>query len=42
MLCKNEKANDRSADGDTNFFDFVAGYLQGDKIALYMFVICIY
>ena len=36
----NTKAMVRSPDGDTNFFDIVAGVLQGDTLAAYMFKIC--
>ena len=30
MLYKNTKVKVRSLDGDTNYFDIVAGVLQGD------------
>ena len=38
---KNTKAIIHSPDGDTNFFDLVAGVLQGDTLALYLFIICL-
>ena len=31
----------RSPDGDTDYFDIVAGVLQGDTLALYLFIICL-
>ena len=31
----------RSPDGDTEYFDIVAGVLQGDTLALYLFIICL-
>ena len=34
------KAVVRSFDGDTNFLDLVAGVLQGDKFAPYLFITC--
>ena len=30
-----------SPDGDTEYFDIVAGVLQGDTLALYLFIICL-
>ena len=30
----------RSSDRDAEFFDSFAGVLQGDKLALYLFIIC--
>ena len=30
-----------SQDGDTDYFDIVAGVLQGDTLALYLFIICL-
>ena len=41
ILCRNTKVKVRSSDGDTNYFDIVAGVLQGDTLALYLFVICL-
>ena len=29
-------------DGDTDFFDIVADVLQGDTLAPYLFIICLY
>ena len=31
----------RSLDGDTEYFDIVAGVLQGDTLAPYLFIICL-
>ena len=31
----------RSLDGDTEYFDIVAGVRQGDTLALYLFIICL-
>ena len=41
MLYKNKKVNVRSPGGDTDFFDIVAGVLQGDILASYLFIICL-
>ena len=41
MLYKNMKVKVRSPDGDTDYFDIVAGMLQGDILALYLFIICL-
>ena len=41
MLYKNTKVKVRSPDGDTNYFDIVAGVLQGDTLATYLFIICL-
>ena len=30
-----------SPDGDTDYFDIVAGVLQGDTLATYLFIICL-
>ena len=30
----------RFPDGDTDYFDIVAGVLQGDTLASYLFIIC--
>ena len=38
MLYKNMKVKIHSPDGDTDYFDIVAGVLQGD---IYLFVICL-
>ena len=39
-LYKNIKEKVRSPDGDTDYFDIVAGVLQGDTLATYLFIIC--
>ena len=39
MLYKNTKSLVRSPDGDTCFFDILAGVLQGDTLAPFLFVI---
>ena len=39
MLYKNTKVKVRSPDGDTEYFDIVAGVLQGDKLAPLLFII---
>ena len=36
MLYKNMKVKIHSSDGDTDFFDIVAGVLQGDTLAPYL------
>ena len=41
MLYKNTKAKVHSLDGDTDYFNIVAGVLQGDTLALYRFIICL-
>ena len=41
MIYKNTKATVHSPDGDTDFFDIVAGILQGDTLTPYMFIICL-
>ena len=41
MLYKNTKVKVRSPEGDTNNFDIVAGVLQGDTLAPYLFIICL-
>ena len=38
---KNMKVKVRSPDGVTNFFDIVAGVLQGDTVVRYLFLICL-
>ena len=40
-LYRNTKVKVRSPDGDTEYFDIVAGVLQGDMQALYLFIICL-
>ena len=39
VLYKNTKVKVHSLDGDIDFFDIVAGVLQGDIFALYLFII---
>ena len=41
ILNRNTKVKVRSPDGDTEYFDIVAGVLQGDALALYLFIICL-
>ena len=41
MLYKNTKVKVRFPDGDTDYFNIVAGVLQGDILALYLFIICL-
>ena len=41
MLHKNTKEKVRSPDGDTDYFDIVAGVLQGDTFDQYLFIICL-
>ena len=40
MLYRNTKVKFRSPDGDTDYFDIVAGVLLGDTLAPYLFIIC--
>ena len=39
MFNKNTKVKVRSLNGETEFFDIVAGALQGDTVAPYLFII---
>ena len=41
ILYRNTKVKVRSPDGDTEYFDIVAGVLQGDTLAPYHFIICL-
>ena len=41
MLYRNTKVKVRSLDGDTDYFNIVAGVLQGDTFAPYLFTICL-
>ena len=41
ILYRNTKEKVRSPDGDTDYFDIVAGVLQGDTLAPYLFIICL-
>ena len=40
ILYRNTKVKVRSPDRDTEYFDIVAGVLQGDTLAPYLFIIC--
>ena len=41
ILFRNTKVKVRSPDGDTDYFDIVAGVLQGDILTPYLFIICL-
>ena len=41
MLYRNTKVKVRSPDGDTDYFNIVAGVLQGDTQATYLLIICL-
>ena len=41
ILYRNTKVKVRSPDGNTEYFDMVAGVLQGDTLAPYLFIICL-
>ena len=41
MLYRNTKVKVRFPDRDTDYFDIVAGVLQGDTLAPYLFIICL-
>ena len=41
MLYRNTKVKVHSTDGDTDYFDIVAGVIQGDTFAPYLFIICL-
>ena len=41
ILYRNIKVKVRPPDGDTEYFDIVAGVLQGDTLASYLFIICL-
>ena len=41
MLYKNTKAMILSPNGDADFFDIVAGVLQGNTLATYLLIICL-
>ena len=42
ILYRNTKVKVRPPDGDTEYFDIVAGVLLGDTLSPYLFIICIY
>ena len=41
ILYRNTKGKVHSTDGDTEYFDIVAGVLQGDTLAPHLFIICL-
>ena len=41
ILYRNTKVKVRSPDGGTEYFDIVAGVLQGDTLAPYLFIMCL-
>ena len=41
ILYRNTKVKVRSPDGDSEYFDIVAGVLQGGTLASYLFIICL-
>ena len=41
ILYRNTKVKVRSPEGETDYFDIVAGVLQGDTLAPYFFIICL-
>ena len=41
ILYRNTKVKVHSPNGDTEYFDIVAGVLQGDTLAPYLFIICL-
>ena len=41
MLYRNTKVKVSSPDGDRDYFNIVAGVLQGDTLAPYLFIICL-
>ena len=41
ILYRNTKVKVRSLDGDTEYFNIVAGVLQGDTLTPYLFFICL-
>ena len=41
ILYKNTKVKVRSPDGDKEYFDIVAGVLQGDTLVPYLLIICL-
>ena len=41
ILYRNTKVKVRSPNGNTDYFDIVAGVLQGDTLAPYLYIICL-
>ena len=41
ILYRNTTVKVRLPDGDTEYFDIVAGVLQGDTLAPYLIIICL-
>ena len=41
VLYRNTKVKVRSPDGDTKYFDIIAGVLQGASLTPYLFIICL-
>ena len=41
MICRSTKVKVRSPDDDTDYFDIVAGVLQGDTLVPHLFNICL-
>ena len=41
IIYRNTKVKVRSPDGDTEYFDIVAGVIQGDTLAPYLFIFCL-
>ena len=41
ILYRNTKVKERFPDGETDYFNIVAGVLQGDTLAPYLFIICL-
>ena len=41
FLYRNTKVNVHSPDGETQYFNIVAGVLKGDTLAPYLFIICL-
>ena len=42
LSLKNTKVKVRFSNGDTDYFDIVAGVLHGDTLAPYLFIICLH
>ena len=42
MLYEDTRAMVHSSDGDSDFFDIVTGVLQGDTLAPFLVIICLY